>query len=226
MDFDSQSARDRIFSKIRAAQGRPPTAKDTEISARDSYLEEKRLGPQPSQPADLIELFVERSLQLSSTVDLLAGIDAVAQSIVSYLAAGNLPKSVVVWPLLQDQAWTSQLAQAGVEVRFGAPHGDDLVGVSAVMAAVAETGTLVMASGPDTPASTHLLPETHIAIVGVSQVVLTMEQAFAHARARENGLPRALNFVSGPSRTGDIEQTIVLGAHGPYRVHILLLKDC
>jgi len=118
------------------------------------------------------------------------------------------------------------LVNKGVILRFGAPAGDDLVGISAVMSAVAETGTLVMASGPDTPASTHLLPETHIALVAASQVVLTMEQAFSRARLLPTGLPRALNFVSGPSRTGDIEQTIVLGAHGPYRVHILLLKDC
>lgn len=52
-----------------------------------------------------------------------------------------------------------------------------------------------------------------------------MEDAFALAKSERGELPRATNFISGPSRTGDIEQTIVLGAHGPYRVHVILIDD-
>ena len=89
--------------------------------------------------------------------------------------------------------------------------------------AIAETGTLMMLSGPDTPASMHLLPETHIAVVPTERVVAHYEEAFALARDERGQLPRATNLVSGPSRTGDIEQTIVLGAHGPYRVHVILV---
>ena len=50
-----------------------------------------------------------------------------------------------------------------------------------------------------------------------------MEAAFALLRAERGELPRATWFVSGPSRTADIEQTLVIGAHGPYRVHVILL---
>ncbi len=226
MNFDSQAAKDRIFSKIRASQGRSQESKTREMVDSETYLAQKSLGPQPSQPKDLIELFAERSIQMSSTVDVLDSSATIADALETYLTSGLLSKTAVVWPSLQSAPWVHQLATKGVTLRFGAPAGDDLVGISGVMSAVAETGTLVMASGPDTPASTHLLPETHIALVAASQVVLTMEQAFSRARLLPTGLPRALNFVSGPSRTGDIEQTIVLGAHGPYRVHILLLKDC
>jgi L-lactate dehydrogenase complex protein LldG len=88
---------------------------------------------------------------------------------------------------------------------------------------VAETGTLMMLSGPDTPASMHLLPETHVAVVPAERVVAHYEDGFALARAERGTLPRATNLVSGPSRTGDIEQTIVLGAHGPYRVHVVIV---
>jgi L-lactate dehydrogenase complex protein LldG len=84
----------------------------------------------------------------------------------------------------------------------------------------------MLLSGPDTPASVSLLPETHIAIVPASRIVATMEDAFALLRAERPGaLPRSVNFVSGPSRTGDIEQTIVLGAHGPCRVHIVIVGE-
>ena len=84
-------------------------------------------------------------------------------------------------------------------------------------------GTLVFLSGADTPTATALLPDTHIAVVRADRIVSGMEEAFALIRAERATMPRAVNMISGPSRTGDIEQTIVLGAHGPYRVHLLLL---
>ena len=80
-----------------------------------------------------------------------------------------------------------------------------------------------MLSGAATPGATSLLPETHIALVDASRIVPTMEEAFALLRAERGEIPRAINFVSGPSRTGDIEQTIVLGAHGPKELVVLLV---
>ena len=68
-----------------------------------------------------------------------------------------------------------------------------------------------------------LLPETHVAIVAAGRIVRGMEEAWQLARTELGELPRAVNFVSGPSRTGDIELTIVLGAHGPYRVHVVVV---
>jgi L-lactate dehydrogenase complex protein LldG len=59
--------------------------------------------------------------------------------------------------------------------------------------------------------------------VMAERVVGHYEDGFALARQERGELPRATNLVSGPSRTGDIEQTIVLGAHGPYRVHVLIV---
>jgi len=105
--------------------------------------------------------------------------------------------------------------------------GADPVGITGCYCALAETGTLVLLSSPQTPAATHLLPATHIALVPASRIVATMEDAFALLRAERSGveamMPRAINMVSGPSRTGDIEQTIVLGAHGPFRVHLVIV---
>ena len=80
-------------------------------------------------------------------------------------------------------------------------------------------------TGADTPTATALLPDTHIAVVRADRIVSGMEEAFALIRARaRRTLPRAVNLISGPSRTGDIEQTIVLGAPWVrYRVRILVL---
>ena len=95
--------------------------------------------------------------------------------------------------------------------------------MTGAFSAIAETGTLMMVSGGQTPATASLLPETHVAIVPAARIVPHMEDAWDLARRELGQLPRAVNFISGPSRTADIEQQMVLGAHGPYRVHIIIL---
>ena len=99
----------------------------------------------------------------------------------------------------------------------------DLIGITGAFCAIAETGTLMMCSGKDTPAVNSLLPETHIAVVSRSRIVAGKEDAWDLLRRDIGSMPRAVNFISGPSRTADIEQTVTLGAHGPYRVHVLLI---
>jgi L-lactate dehydrogenase complex protein LldG len=125
----------------------------------------------------------------------------------------------VCWPALASLAWRA----AGVAVDVRPSVGDDALGITGCFCAIAETGTLVFASSADSPSATFLLPETHVAVVHAAQVVAGMEDAFARLREERTEMPRALNLVSGPSRTGDIEQTIVLGAHGPRRVHIVVV---
>jgi L-lactate dehydrogenase complex protein LldG len=102
-------------------------------------------------------------------------------------------------------------------------RGEDAIGITGAFCAVAETGTLVTLSSPGTPASVSLLPETHVAIVQRSRIVRGMEEVWQLVRKERGTLPRAVNFISGPSRTADIEQTVTLGAHGPYRVHIIVV---
>jgi len=125
----------------------------------------------------------------------------------------------VCWPAFADLDWKG----AGLQIEVRPTVGDDRLGITGCFCAIAETGTLVFLSGADTPTATTLLPDTHVAVVPADRVVSGMEEAFALIRRERGALPRAVNMISGPSRTGDIEQTIVLGAHGPYRVHILLL---
>jgi L-lactate dehydrogenase complex protein LldG len=98
-----------------------------------------------------------------------------------------------------------------------------MVGITGACCAIAETGTLVTLSGADTPPSVSLLPETHIAVLHANRIVRSMEDAWQLVRDAQGTLPRAVNFISGPSRTADIEQTVTLGAHGPYRVHIIIV---
>ena len=221
--LDTSESRRRILSRIRAAQGRTDHSREREEDSTRNYVAQKPIGPQPDIGQDLISRFIQQSERLSTTIDRAATLAEVPGLVAAYLRTRGLVNRAVVWPSLAGLDWSA----AALDVEARAPVRDDpapdLVGITGCFAAVAETGTLALLSGPDTPASMALLPETHIAVVPCGRVVSYMEDAFALLRHERGQPPRALNFISGPSRTGDIEQTIVLGAHGPYRVHVILV---
>jgi L-lactate dehydrogenase complex protein LldG len=216
------SSREKILARIRKAQGRGgSTPSQAELEAVETYLRAHPRGTLPKVEADLVARFRARAEAMQSTTEEVAAKGEVPAAVARYLKAGNLPLAGCVWPQLADLDWMG----AGLVLEPRAANAEDAVGVTGAFAAIAETGTLVLACGPDTPASVSLLPETHIAVVSAGRVVAHMEDAWAMARAEFGQLPRAINFVSGPSRTADIDQTIVLGAHGPYRVHIIVVRD-
>lgn len=227
MALDTSKARASILQRIRARQGRNPVPDEHEQADIDAYIAQHPSGPRPTVPRDLKQQFRAMAERMSSTIDEVATMNDAPAAVARYLASQQLQPNAVIWPALAHLDWGA----AGIAVEPRAPkrdesNGADMVGITGCYCALAETGTLVLLSGAQTIASTHLLPETHIALVPASRIVAGMEDAFAWLRAERPGaeamMPRAINMVSGPSRTGDIEQTIVLGAHGPYRVHIIV----
>ncbi len=213
------SSRQDILGRIRARLGRNAENAAEATRGIDAWLAARRPGPRPPAGGDLLARFRARSEALSTTIDIVADDAAVPGAVARYLDANGLPKRVVGWPSLQTQPW----GHASIEFEGRGAVDADLVGITGSFCAIAETGTLMLLSGPDTPASVSLLPETHVAIVAASRIVAGMEEAWRLLRQERGEPPRAVNFVSGPSRTGDIEQTIVLGAHGPYRVHVIIV---
>lgn len=205
------SARERILGRLnRCAARRPPPAPE-HATASDAPLDSA------TEP-DAGRRFVERARHLGSEVLALERLDAAPAAVARWLEERGLPRRGAVWPALAGLAWD----RAGIALAARAAQADDPIGVTGVFAAIAETGTLMLLSGAGTPASVSLLPETHVALLRREQIVPTMEAAFARMRARHGDVPRAINFVSGPSRTADVEQTITVGAHGPRRVLIVL----
>jgi L-lactate dehydrogenase complex protein LldG len=158
-------------------------------------------------------------LALASTFEEVGALDAAPRAVAEYLRRNALPLAAVCWPALSGLPWR----EAGMTVEARPARGEDLVGITGAFCAIAETGTLMLLSGPSTPAATSLLPETHVALVRTGRLVQSMEDAWERMRSECGPPPRAVNFVSGPSRTADIEQTLTLGAHGPYRVHVVLV---
>jgi L-lactate utilization protein LutC len=206
------SARENILARI--GEARHAVGVDIE-----SEIRRHQRGPVPPMASDLARCFDEQAARLSSDVAHAGTIEEVPEIVARYLRKHDLPKQGVCWSALAPFDWRS----AGITLQARSARGDDMLGITGAFVGIAETGTLMLLSGPDTPATVSLLPETHIAVLGAERLVATMEQAWDRLRLEHGSLPRAVNFISGPSRTADIEQTVTLGAHGPYRVLIIVV---
>lgn len=216
------SDRNAILARIRAAVGRSAAGAADAALRIEAHIRQHAPGPRPGFGWDAsrrVQRFRERALSLASTVDEVAAMDEVPAAVARYLGEQGLPLSAVCWPGIANLDWD----RAGLRVEARRARDEDLVGITGAFCAIAETGTLVLLSGPGSPGSVSLVPETHVAILPVSRIVDCMEEAWALVRTERGAVPRAMNLVSGPSRTADIEQTVTLGAHGPYRVHIVLV---
>lgn len=215
-------ARNAILARIGAARRADPAHAQRDRAEVEAVIAARATGPQPALGGDPVERFRSQALALASTVDEVATLDAVPAATRDYLERNALGRELACWPEFGSLDW----AGAGLRAEARPAVAADRVGLTGCLCALAETGTLVLASAPGTPAATSLLPETHIAVVYRARIVLRMEQAFELLRVERGRMPRALNFVSGPSRTADIEQTVTLGAHGPYRVHLIVVHAC
>ena len=182
--------------------------------------------PRPEQ----IALFIRNVEKEFGTVHRIPDLDAVPAAVAEYLAAQNLPSRLVMapHPELLGIDWGSRPM---IEREARRARDTDLVSLQHAWAAVAETGTLLFPSDPTRPTTLNLLPDTEIVVLRASAVVGAYEEAWDRLRAErqdaETGgfMPRNLMFVTGPSRSADIEQTLELGAHGPRRLHVLLIED-
>lgn len=219
------TAKREILDSIRGSLGRGvlPEGRRAELEAglarpHAGMVPARGTLPHPEQ----IALFVAMCIEMSATVDRVGTAKAVPAAIAAYLASQNLPTRLVAAPALAGLDWA---AAPLLETRFGAALPTDPVSVTPVAAGVAETGTLVLCSGPESPTTLNFLPDTHIAVVGADQVVGGYEEVWARLRAAGRLVPRNINMITGPSRTGDIEQTILLGAHGPRRLHVILVDE-
>lgn len=184
---------------------------------------------QVSRPAQ-IALLVHNIEKEFGTVARVPHADAVPEAVAEYLAGQNLPSTLVMspHPELQALPWSQRPL---LHIREGRAEASDLVSVQHAFAAIAETGTLMLPSAPERPTTINLLPDTAIAILRASRVVGAYEDAWDLLRAEHNPepsggfMPRNVMLVTGPSRSADIEQTLELGAHGPRRLHVVLIED-
>jgi L-lactate dehydrogenase complex protein LldG len=110
-------------------------------------------------------------------------------------------------------------------VKHGPAEAEDEVGVSHALAGVAETATVVLHSGSANPSTVNFLPEHHIVVVDAKDIAGDLETVFSRIRQTfgKGEMPRTVNLITGPSRSGDIEQKLLLGAHGPRALHLIVV---
>ncbi|MGP1394040.1 MAG: LutC/YkgG family protein [Inquilinaceae bacterium] len=217
-------ARSQTLGAIRRSLGRGP------LDGRDAAEAAARLDRHPRNlvpartdidPPARIDLFLAKLTSVAGTFARVAGLDDVPAAVADFLSAHNLPATVKAAPdpALASVPWAERPT---LEVTYGKAEDTDLTSVTGAVAAIAETGTLMLASGRDSPTTLNFMPDNHLVVVRAGQVVGPYEDAWDLVR-RAGALPRTVNFITGPSRTGDIEQKIELGAHGPRRLHVILV---
>jgi len=220
-------SRDQILGNIRRALHRA-AAPDT--APLETRLSEPPTGPIPARGQlprpERIELFLAMAKRASASVARVANAAAVPAAVADFLARENLPARLKLAPdpALTGLPWESRPL---IEISTGASAGDDPVSLGHAVAGIAETGTLMLASGPMGPSTLDFLPETEIVLLSAEGIVGGLEEAWRLLRSRlpAGQLPRTVNFITGPSRSADIGQKLQLGAHGPRRLHIILVGE-
>ena len=227
-------SRDQILGTIRRSLRRGALAPEAAAACETRLVTHRRnLIPARARtlpPRGQVELFVTMAEAASATVTRVKDARDVPAAIAGYLTRFNLPSRLVRAPdpALDALPWAEQPL---LEIRRGVAEDADLVGVTTCFAAIAETGTLMLHSGAAGPTRNNFLPDTDIVVVRASQVVAANEDGWDRLREARRGadgalaMPRTVNFITGPSRTADIEQKIELGAHGPRRLHLVVIDD-
>jgi len=225
--------KEAILDAIRRGLKRGPLPGDQAAMLRERMAHPPRhLIPARSQVPrpDQIALLVRNIEKEFGTVTRVPGGDEVPEAVADYLAGQNLPSSIVMAPHPELRAipWS---ARPLLHIREGRAEGTDLVSLQHGFAGIAETGTLMLPSAPERPTTLNLLADTAVVVLRTSRVVGAYEDAWDLLRAERHDadtggfMPRNVMFVTGPSRSADIEQTLELGAHGPRRLHVVLIED-
>jgi L-lactate dehydrogenase complex protein LldG len=177
-------------------------------------------------PAARLDLFARMVEAAAGTLERAAGLGDIPAAVAAFLRAHNLPPVIRHGddPLLSAVPWERA---ATLEIRHGASDGNDLTGLSHAFAAVAETGTLVLVSGAENPTTLNFLPDFHIVVITATDVASDFETVMARLRGHfgVGAMPRTVNMITGPSRSADIEQTLILGAHGPRKLHVIVVGE-
>jgi L-lactate dehydrogenase complex protein LldG len=225
--MSATQARQSVLNAVRNA-----LSVDGDYTARKQTVQKRlethraNLIPQRAKAsADaLLKLFIDMLEGQSTKVSRAKSAGDIPEIVSAYLRENNLPAELRTGSdkLLGEIPWDKAPT---LTRNLGPGQGDDAVTMSRARAAAAETGTLFLTSGEENPTTLNFLPDTHIAVIRKKDILGSYEDAWNALRdiygART--LPRTVNLISGPSRTADIEQIIVMGAHGPRRLHVIIV---
>jgi len=211
----------RVLGDIRRALNRNAPLPASVRKGLDARLKRPTANLKTAIGRKHVERFITKVRSVSGTLEEVDGFSEVPGAVVRHLEAHELPLKVVVAaePELGSLRWSNR-----IEVEYRAANGEDLASVTGAYAGIAENGSIVARSSQASPTTLNFLPDDHLVVLKASQVVRHPEDVWARMRKEKLPMPRTLNVITGPSKTGDIEQKIYEGAHGPRRFHIILVK--
>jgi L-lactate dehydrogenase complex protein LldG len=223
------SARDTILASIRRSLGVSGFEAPRRKAVADR-LRDHPCGVIPARgqlpPAARLKLFIAMVEAASATAERLAQPADVPGAVAAFLRAHNLPMAIRRGedPRLAAMPWPREQTLA---VATGPSMGNDLVAISHAFGAVAESGTVMLVSGRENPTTLNFLPDTHLVVVDAKDVVGDYETLWQRVREHfgPGMLTRNVNLITGPSRSADIEQTLILGAHGPRHLHVIVVGE-
>jgi L-lactate dehydrogenase complex protein LldG len=223
------SRREEFYAKLKsslAGDKRAPGEREAAVAARlkspPAHLKISRVSKTGEERRAQFKAYLEGQSARVIEVSDRTGVPA---AVASYLRETNLPQRIRMGGdgYLAALPWSSVPA---LERASGAATPTDEASLSHAVAGVSETGTLVLTSGSDNPVTLTFLPETSIVVVEERDLVGGYEDVWPRIAEKFGAgrMPRTVNFVSGPSRTGDIGGKLVMGAHGPRRLCVIVVK--
>lgn len=215
-------SKERVLGDIRTALNRSAPLPASVRKGLDARLKRPTANLKPRIGRKHLERFIAKVRSVNGTVEEVDGFGEVPGAVVRHLEAHGIPLKLVVAaePELESLRWSNR-----IEVEHRAASGEDLASLTGAYAGIAENGTIVARSSQASPTTLNFLPDDHLVVLKASQVVGHSEDVWARMRKEKLPMPRTLNLITGPSKTGDIEQKIYEGAHGPRRFHIILVKS-
>jgi L-lactate dehydrogenase complex protein LldG len=216
------AARDAILASIRRSLRRRAALGPSIQRMLDERIARHEPHMSPKIGNDPLEQFVTKLQGVAGSVSKVSRLEDVPKAVTQYLSSQSLPLEVVMAndPALADLSWPQALR---VERRVA--HREDRTSVTGAFAGIAETGTLVLLSDPQSPTTLNFLPDVHVVVLRRGQIAPHIEDVWQRLRDEPGTMPRTVNFITGPSRTADIEQTIQLGAHGPRNLHVIICGE-
>ncbi len=220
-------SKETMLAAIRRSLRRGPLPTDQTAMLRGRLAQHPRhLIPARSRlpHSGQVALFIANVEKEFGSIARVPDLDAVPEAVAGYLASQNLPTDIVMAPHPELRAipWAERPL---LRLHEGRAEATDVVGLQHAFAGVAETGTLMLPSAPQRPTTLNLLADTEIVLLRASRLVGAYEEAWDMLRGELGEMPRNVMLVTGPSRSADIEQTLELGAHGPRRLHVVLVED-
>lgn len=202
------NARERILSRLK--QGRRDT-----YDAPAPYVA-------PAAKPDKVTRFSARLEKVFATFETVGNSEETTRAVASYLQQHNAGQQLVVSDAARE---TGLLVESEFDTVTAPTRANELNALAMAYAGIAETGTLVMLSGPGSPVTTNFLPDNFICLLRVKDILNDMESLWRRMADEGRSMPRTVNLITGASRTADVEQIIQMGAHGPRRLHVLLLDN-